>query len=99
MPLLLESAQDASDELLDSIAKQCSAKEMIIVLQDFAERFMRSLGDDEEDADEDDEEAAGSDVRTRRASKAKQVIRIVTLYSEGKTAPTKCYMHDHSWYS
>ncbi len=63
---------------------------------------MPSLGDDEEcedDADEDDDEAADSDVRTRRASKAKQVVRVVTIYSEGKTAPTKCCIHDHSWYS
>ncbi|KAI0826214.1 hypothetical protein BC629DRAFT_58364 [Irpex lacteus] len=99
VPLLLESAQEASDELLDSIAKQCSAKEMVIVLQDFSERFMRSTGDDEEsgdDRDEDDEEAANEDVRTQRASKAKQVIRIVTLYSEviprlsrGKKTPSQ----------
>ncbi|KAI0088246.1 hypothetical protein BDY19DRAFT_994160 [Irpex rosettiformis] len=79
IPLLLESSRDASDDFIAVIAEECSAKEMVIVLQEVSERLKSTLSSLES---EDDEEDEGVDVSQTRARALQQVIRIISTYAK-----------------
>ncbi|KAI0042820.1 hypothetical protein FA95DRAFT_1499530, partial [Auriscalpium vulgare] len=70
VPLLIPSAREGSDQLLETIGQHCSAKEIVIAVQESTERVGGIV--DEDQADEG------------HVSLAMQVARIMALYASGE---------------
>lgn len=79
LPTLLPCTQDGAEDILRTIAEQCSAKEVVIALQESAEKLMIELTDAEtfeEEEQEDPEE-------TETVPPARQAICILKMYVKG----------------
>lgn len=79
IPILLPLCQDGALQLLDLVATECSAKELVIALQETTERLRNE--DLEDDDDDDDDEVPGSS--SRPLKRAAQTVRLINLYAKG----------------
>lgn len=84
IPILLPLWQDGALQLLDLIATECSAKELVIALQETTERLRNEYLED--DDDDDDDEVPGSS--SRPLKRPAQTVRLINLYGKGI----------HNWY-
>lgn len=81
LPILLPVKEPGAMELISTIGECCSAREVIIAVQEAAERLERSFIVDleEPEADEDGDQSS----RSKRHSRNEQVVILIGLYTQG----------------
>ncbi|KAI0659261.1 hypothetical protein C8Q70DRAFT_916042 [Cubamyces menziesii] len=72
IPIVTGSAKDGVDDILDLMTKECSAKEVVMAVEEAVETLERRLQSGEED---EDEEQSG------RARPAVQITRLIKAYT------------------
>ena len=94
MPLLLPSAKEAAQIVLDGVAEQTSAKELVIACEEATERLKTNLLYDPEEEDDDDDLAdEGKQNVPQRLSPAQQVARLLRIYAKGKPTLLQCSVY------
>lgn len=75
IPIAVGSADDSVDTLMDLMAAECSAKEVVMAVEEVVENLERRLqsGDEEDDHDE-----------AKHASAPRQIIRLIRAYTASK---------------
>ena len=80
MPIVVSCSAKGADGFIDLMARECSAKEVVIAVEEAIESLHRRLQDgasEDEDEDEDKDDGPG------RASPGSQLVRLVRSYSAG----------------
>ena len=78
IPIVVSVPKDGADELIGLMSAECSAKEVVMAVEEVVETLDRVLQTDE-DEDEDDSESL-------RLSPSRQLVRILRAYSIGKSS-------------
>ena len=86
MPLLLPLPYPIAVEILDLISSECSAKELIIAVQEGSEALRGRLQDEGDESDEQAEEAANE---KKHISIAAQSIRLLKICSRGECVASR----------
>ncbi|KAI0635285.1 hypothetical protein C8Q77DRAFT_1217164 [Trametes polyzona] len=73
LPTVVGSAQDGADELIDLMAAECSAKEVVMAVEEAVEILDRRLQSGDGEEHEEDEAA--------KASPSKQIVRFIRAYT------------------
>ena len=85
VPLLLSFSQEAAQSLLDVVAEQTSAKELVIACEEATERLKGNLiNASAEEDDDDDLDSVENHESVGQLSPAQQVARILRIYAKGE---------------
>ena len=83
IPIVIGSAKEGVDGILDLMTKKCSAKEVVMAVEEAVETLERRLQSGEED---EDEEQSG------RARPAVQITRLIKAYTNSQHAPSPSWI-------
>ena len=78
---MLPSSDDAARDVLDTIAENTSAKELVIACEEATERLKTNLLSASDEEDDDFESMASDEVL--QPSPAQQVVRLLRIYAKG----------------
>ncbi|OJT01701.1 hypothetical protein TRAPUB_7757 [Trametes pubescens] len=73
IPIVVRSVDEGTDTLMDLMATECSAKEMVMAIEEVVEALDRRLQSTDEEEDDDDD--------ARHASTPRQIARLIQAYA------------------
>lgn len=76
IPIVVRSIDNGADALMDVMAAECSAKEVVMAVEEVVEAIDRRLQSTDEEEEEDDD--------TRHASSSRQLERLIRTYTTCK---------------
>lgn len=75
IPIIVGSVDDGADTLTDLMASECSAKEVVMAVEEVVETLDRRLQSTNEEEEDDD---------ARHASTSRQIVRLIRAYTTCK---------------
>ena len=88
---MTSSTRDGADELMDVMARECSAKEVVIAVEESVEALHQYLLTKDDDNENDGDE----DALPRRATPARQLVRLIRSYTSGRSEPASLGIGTH----